>query len=288
MLNAENLVKELEAKTGEKWLINTVLKENGIKLTSVHKNSTISRNYYLEQLGDKVDEAVEFILAEETNPLPVDFPTNFKEMKLDNIELRILNKRFNEELLETLPHVEVCEDGDVVAICVNIVEESELGSASFKVSYDHIKAKGISELELFEIARENTLRKYQPCCRSLSDILKEMGAPVPDDDNDDILIRVITLGSGNYGSRILAFPEVISELLGDDNYYIIPSSLHELLAVRKDEEDSGQKFELMEMVREVNDTCVSQRDILSYSLYQYNAADKTISCATTDMIVASA
>ena len=66
-------------------------------------------------------------------------------------------------------------------------------------------------------------------------------------------------------------PEVvgaIAEALEDD-LYILPCSVNEVLLVRASELEDGVD-ELKEMVRDVNETVVSEKDILSYSVYYYD------------------
>lgn len=58
----------------------------------------------------------------------------------------------------------------------------------------------------------------------------------------------------------------LSEKLNDD-LLIMPSSIHEVLAVPA---SSMNAIDLKQMVGEVNDTEVSEQEILGYSVYRYN------------------
>ena len=59
----------------------------------------------------------------------------------------------------------------------------------------------------------------------------------------------------------------VMEEVGSD-FFILPSSIHEVLIVPA---DSGMKSSDLEtMVREVNDTEVSDTEILSYHVYRYS------------------
>ncbi len=71
------------------------------------------------------------------------------------------------------------------------------------------------------------------------------------------------------GANILLFKEKIAEVaekVGDD-LFILPSSIHELLAIPAGQADIDI---LRQMVREVNDTEVAPDEILSYEVYLYD------------------
>ena len=76
-----------------------------------------------------------------------------------------------------------------------------------------------------------------------------------------------------YGAGILACPEFLRNLwtfLGD--FYIIPSSVHEVIVFPKGEEDDEINLDfLKEMVvsANANTECVSEHDFLSNSVFEY-------------------
>lgn len=87
---------------------------------------------------------------------------------------------------------------------------------------------------------------------------------------------VLTNASKVNGSGILARDGVldkIGELLGK-NFYVLPSSIHEVLIVP----DNGdmQAKELESMVKEVNATQVAPADLLSDKVQYYDRAAKTL------------
>ena len=60
--------------------------------------------------------------------------------------------------------------------------------------------------------------------------------------------------------------EIVAERMNGD-FYILPSSIHELLAVPVSNTGLEQ---LREMVKEVNDNVVAPEEILGYEVYRYN------------------
>ena len=88
---------------------------------------------------------------------------------------------------------------------------------------------------------------------------------------DEVTTYILTNQKEVDGAIYFMSPEVvgaIAEALEDD-LYILPSSVNEVLLVRASELEGGVD-ELKEMVRDVNGTVVSEKDILSYSVYYYD------------------
>ena len=67
------------------------------------------------------------------------------------------------------------------------------------------------------------------------------------------------------------------ELIGRD-YYVIPSSIHELLLV-PDEKKPGMADEIAAMVDSVNRTQVAEDEILSFHVYRYDREREQMSIA---------
>lgn len=60
-------------------------------------------------------------------------------------------------------------------------------------------------------------------------------------------------------------------------FVIIPSSVHELLAVRT---DGVEPEKVKKMIRDMNSTQIDPEEILSYSLYRFDRQSKTIRIVT--------
>ena len=67
-------------------------------------------------------------------------------------------------------------------------------------------------------------------------------------------------------------------MMGSD-LYILPSSIHEVLAVSAEDRDLE---DLEEMVRSVNQTDVSPEEVLSDNVYKYDAESRTLSLASAN------
>ena len=89
-------------------------------------------------------------------------------------------------------------------------------------------------------------------------------------DEYNVPLYVLTNRHGTDGAGCTLYPDLLkdfSEALGS-SFYIIPSSVHEVLFLPAD--DTDKSGELREMIKEVNDTQLIPEEILSYSLYYYD------------------
>ena len=87
---------------------------------------------------------------------------------------------------------------------------------------------------------------------------------------------VLTNSTGSLGAAALFYPDVkekAAELMGSD-YYILPSSVHEVILVP--DNPSIDAKDLCKMVKEANRTVVEEKDILSDNVYHYSREDRRL------------
>lgn len=141
-------------------------------------------------------------------------------------------------------HVELEEDGDE--------------HASLVVGDGLLKAWGVSQEELHEIAIEN-------CKRTRPELLESLNVMVGFPDFGPTTV-VITNTKCMYGAACLFYPGVIERLAKTFNgdFVVLPSSVHEVIAVPAENVD-----DLIDMVRQINQAEVSPSDRLSDNVYRY-------------------
>ena len=78
------------------------------------------------------------------------------------------------------------------------------------------------------------------------------------------------------GAACMLYPNLIQDFAEaiQSSFYIIPSSIHELLLLPTKHFEESQ--EVTSMIQEINDTQVSVEEILSYSLYLYDREEQKI------------
>lgn len=192
-----------------------------------------------------------------------------------NLVVQLIDGHMNKERLKTLVHREV-GNGFALIAYIMIDNDSE-GFMRTAVTKDMAQSYGYDEKNVMDRALRNTINKFQPVFTELSRFNLGRGTMNKCNPLDgDFFIEP---GAGMYvltneacydGACALYYPFMagrIGELL-DDDYYVLPSSLHEVIIVPK---TMGLTVkEMSKMVREANSTVVDTKDILSYKVLYYN------------------
>lgn len=186
----------------------------------------------------------------------------------DHIFVRVLNMDKNKELLKDIPHRAW---NDLAVFCELIVMEKPDGSSgSIKVSNNILKMLGLSEDEMFNMAYENTHNdgfSVNPIA-NLHPLLALL-------TSDEVPMLVCTNKKGVKGANFILFGDqlkMISDQMGGGNFVILPSSIHEVICIPDNEEDSF----FIDMVKDVNRTSVEPEEVLSDTSYRYIAAENKV------------
>ena len=132
----------------------------------------------------------------------------------------------------------------------------------------HLDGLGIDATELRKAGRDN-LRKVVQILPMAEVIAALMGMDVPSGDEE--LLYVATTKDKLHGASIMLLGDVLTDFCKDhglDSICIIPSSKHEILLVK----GAMDRAEIDAMIREVNETQVSEQDRLSDHGYWFTAA----------------
>ena len=208
----------------------------------------------------------------------------------DNVFFTLINAEQNKELLKTVPHREF-EDLAIVYRW-NLGNDS-LGTYTNLVDNDLAKKEGLTENDLYNAARKNTKELLPVSVRNMNEIISEIifGENELEDEMDkefkkvmmetpnEHSMYVITNESKLYGAASILYEEPLHELaekFGSD-LYILPSSVHEVIAVSA---DMGSPDDLAEMGDERNMEQVDIDDRLSNQVYCYDKDLRTLRLAT--------
>lgn len=216
---------------------------------------------------------------------------DMSQMK-DRVTMMLVNTEQNKEMLADMPHREF---QDLSVIYRYVVAQDEQGVASFKVTNAIMEQVGMTPEELFQCAAENTKKMFPPKIASMEDVMIDMvrGDGISDEMADEMAEIFGTLKepkesmwligniSGVNGAVSMLYDENLQRLaekMGTD-LYIIPSSVHEVLAVSV-EMGSGNPEELAEMVQQINMSAVELEDRLSNNVYHYDKDLRQLKLAT--------
>lgn len=274
----KKIVVEMEQRVGEgKVFLESITKNNDTKITGLmirednHNTSPIIylENFYADLHEKTLTEIVEDIwelYQDKKLPCNIELSTFFRWEDVRNrIVMKVVNYEYNEALLKTIPHNRFL---DLAIVYYYIYDMNEDYEATIMVTNAHMHMWSVDLRELKEVAYENYRKFYEPCVKALDEIVKERMGVCADQLFVRTAIYVVTNQRGTFGATMILFPDilkVISEFYGDD-LYILPSSIHEILVLPK-YSDNVEK--LIITVREVNELCVEQKELLSNQVYLY-------------------
>ena len=191
-----------------------------------------------------------------------------KKIAKKSLFVKLINTERNEALIEQSISKEFLDLSAVVRVVLKMDKE---GMTSMALSKGDAEILGMTEEEIYAAALANTLRLFPPKLMNLGRYVEmSIGEKLPFGE-DEVTTYILTNQKEVDGAIYFMSPEVvgaIAEALEDD-LYILPSSVNEVLLVRASELEDGVD-KLKEMVRDVNETVVAEKDILSYNVYHYD------------------
>lgn len=238
-----------------------VLKNNGVELQALvakQEGVDVTPAIYLNSLAEAIyegdisvkDAAAEVERIYQNHLNDMEMPTLNRESACENLYAVVINAEQNKDLLERLPHQIV---NDLAVVPRFRIDDR----ASFWAHNDLCAKFEMTPSELIEQAISNTVEKSQYRIENMSEILRGMIGPAPDDVKEELqldseipMLVVTNQSKYNGAVEVVVNPkcrEQLHKLLGD--YYLLPSSIHEMIAVPA---DLAEVDELVEMIRDVN------------------------------------
>lgn len=192
----------------------------------------------------------------------------------DYLTVRLVNTRANRQRLSHMPHRGMEDLSLTLALSLPLGDTGEKGSIA--VTDGIMELWGTDEETLFRQAWENMEREQPPVLKDLCamfgmadsvNLLAEDGHPAQKPGG---MMYVLTNRELQFGASAIACPGVMEKIsrMFPEGFYILPSSVHEVLVVPKDKNLSPK--ELGKMVREVNQSEVSREEVLSDRVYEYD------------------
>lgn len=199
---------------------------------------------------------------------------NYESVK-EYLSVTLINGRDNRQMLSHMPHRQL-ED---LSLILELKFPMEEGVGSIKVSHKLAELWAVDTDTLFAQAQENSLKAEPPSLQRMEDTMLSLAFgrdaaenllenPAPEEVPSQLYVLSNT--SKNKGAAVLSYPGVLekADQLFPKGFYILPSSIHELLIVPKSPEIDPK--ELGEMVRAVNRAEVAKEEQLSDRVYEYD------------------
>ena len=196
------------------------------------------------------------------------------------IRARIADKALNAEFLADKPYREL-EAGFALFASVDLGDPSK-GHGFCTITNGLAKDEGYDEGRLFDAAIENVKPHMLPLHAAL--FSTETGRAMPNLLDDPSLYDkedktfLLTNEDSFLGAAALFAPEIkerIFDMMG--SYYVLPSSIHEVLLLPED--DCDEPAALIRMIGEANASVVADEDILSNRLLLFDGKElKEVTC----------
>ncbi len=273
--------------------VQEVRKNNNVLLhgmTILRKGQNVSPTIYLDGFFDMLEDGmdIEYIVRKileayvrglPRNKVNMDFFRDFEKVR-DRIVYRLVNREKNADLLADIPHVDFLDLS--ICFCYSY-EHPELGAGMILIHNNHVAMWKTCHSELMQLAERNTpwLMPARLCSmdHALKGILEEEALEE---------LRQLQQESGKYlhvlsnekrcqGAAAMLYPGILAEaarrLRG--SFYILPSSIHEVILLPDDGRGSGEG--LHDMIADINRSQLREEEVLSDYAYRYdNATGKVL------------
>lgn len=277
-------------------LVKERCKNNGLVLTGVslsYPDMICVPTIYLEHLYENykngatvIDLVNEYLLLFERSKnmnLPdMSFVDDLDAAKRI-IMCKVINTEMNRELLKDIPNIPFLNLSIVFFVMTKVYSDS---FSSVLIDNSVFENWNISVSELYQFAFKNTMDFFKTTVRGIDEVLLDLIARQSGNEDGEIDelaekigamqpserpgMYVLTNNSGINGAVGILDTSSLNKFADkiEGDFYILPSSIHELILVPKENTDSSEA--LREMVREVNTNEVEPQDVLSDSVYLFD------------------
>lgn len=276
-----------------KVTVETILRNNNVRLDGLaifEKGSDLTPTIYLNEFYEKylnevsLSEIIEQIIEayeerKKKNKMDFSFILDYEKIK-DKIVFRLVNKNENEELLKDVPNKEFLD----LAMCYGVlIRDPHFNNGIMLIHNSHLAMWNVTKEDIGKEAQVNTPAMlkpwFGPIDRLITDFMREEESDYTDymqTEEFDRFMYVLTNSAKFHGSACICYDGLLADIAKhlECGFYIIPSSVHEVIIVPKS--CGATKWELMDMVKAVNDEEVSREEILSYIVYEYDEINDII------------
>lgn len=184
------------------------------------------------------------------------------------LTIRLISYQSNQEFLKLVPHRRILDFAVVYQLVFEGTEENAGMMGAAVVYHDHCRIWNVTEDILFQTALSTMMRRFRPALNSVESLI---GVPMQQQSGFPHLFA-LSNNRAFFGAAVILYPGVLrkaSQRLGGA-YYILPSSVHEMLLLAKTGTGENIPMQLKAIVEEVNLTDAVSTEFLSNHVYAYN------------------
>lgn len=268
--------------------IHKIKKNNGVIYTGVYireSESMVTPAIYLEtyyeryKSGESPDELILDIRREfewaMSRMSSYEFDISSFACVRDKLIYRLVNYERNKEMLEACPHIRL---DDLAMTFRWLAHGDSVGISTALVTNQELALWEVTVQEILLAARKNTERLFPGKIMLLDQFLSGCGENIPA-DNESVPMFIATNIQQINGAAVILYDHFLEKFSAEHpgDYYILPSSIHEVILIPANRIHDPE--ELGRIVRHANTTVVSAGEILSDSVYYYDAKKHSISVA---------
>lgn len=284
----KNIQNELEKYFNQGCTVHlqTVQKVNGVVLKGITisgQASNIMPTLYLEKFyeeyktGTPFEEIIGMFLSEYERAgvkedFDIQFFTDYEKVR-PRLAFKLIHYEMNEKLLSKVPHKRYL---DLAIVCYCDVKDAGIGHGSILIRQEHLELWKISKEQVIKDAMENMPLLYPADFMNMAAVLRELYEDPAGLLEISFPMYVLTNKERLNGAASLLYKgqmEQIADILHQD-YYVLPSSLHEVIIMPKNKGTDGEY--LSQMVDEINHEQLAREEILSNHAYLYHKDTKEL------------
>lgn len=258
-----------QMKSGGKVEVYRTVKNNGMVRTGLIFTQTgvnISPTIYLEEFYEQYLQGVSIdILTQKLREIyeEVQMKQSISYQNIldysqiqDRIVYKLIQKQANEQLLEDLPYEQFL---DLAMVYYVLLDKTEFGTATLLIRNEHVKGWNIRKEDVIQAAGRNTPQLLPIELEKVTEYM-----------------YIATNRTHSLGAGVMLYDEwkkTVAEIR--ENFFVIPSSIHELILIP--ESFGMDRQQLGAMVKEINATEVAREEVLSDTVYYYDRGTGSIS-----------
>ncbi len=266
-----------------------VIKNNGCVfhgISMLKEDSALTPTVYLDEdfkmyrEGGNLDNITDRIYEILKNSLPNSIDTSIisdYEKAKEHICFKLINTEKNKEMLEDTPNEPFL---DLSMVFFVDLSESETSVSTVLIRDSILEMWGKTAQEIKEAALKNTKEQMPELITPIADMIATLRGLKPEEIpvfpvNEMPL--VLTNRRKTYGAAAVLYDDVLKDISEkyDDDLYILPSSVHEVILVGRSM--CSDENVLLEMVKDVNNSVVLPDEVLSDNIYMYSKESGKIS-----------
>lgn len=239
----------------------------------------------------------------------MDFFKDYEQVR-KKIYYKLINAGKNKELLEEAPYIPYL---DLAIVFYYDCSNELFGNAAILIKNSHLKMWNVDVYELYKEAVINTPKNNPYEIKTMEEVMKEiliesmkeefskgmekesreeefLSAEGMDELAKQLIgqtektdnqtpMYVLSNTERIHGAACILYGHLLEDISKkiNDNLYILPSSVHEMIIIPAS--FAGKTSDLKLMVEEINETQVEEEEVLSNSVYFFNRSTKKLEMA---------